>query len=123
MAQKAHRTYIPQKHIEYVLVYMAQKARHIWHKKDIQHMAQKAHTIQKAHIAQKAHGTHVAQKAHRTCMAHMAQKAHRTCMAHMAQKAHTGRSFNWAMGMGITRRPSDPPPKLFSIFGGEMGLF
>ena len=62
------------------------------------YMTQKAHRSHKAHIAQKAHGTHVA------------QKAHRTCMAHMAQKAHTGRFFNRAMGMGITRRPSDPPP-------------
>ena len=50
MAQKAHRTYIPQKHIEYVLVYMAHKA----------------HRTRKAHIAQKGHSTHMAQKAHRT---------------------------------------------------------
>ena len=50
MAQKAHRTYIPQKHMEYVMV----------------HMAYKAHRTRKAHIAQKGHSTHMAQKAHRT---------------------------------------------------------
>ena len=41
MAQKAHRTYIPQKHMEYVMV----------------HMAHKAHRTRKAHMAQKGHST------------------------------------------------------------------
>ena len=75
------------------------------------YMTQKAHRSHKAHIAQKAHGTHVA------------QKAHRTCMAHMAQKTHTGRFFNWTMGMGITRRPSDPPLNFFRLLVGRWGSF
>ena len=75
-------------------------------------MTQNAHRSHKAHIAQRGHVVHVA------------QKAPRTCTAHMAQKAHPGRFFKLSNGNGNYKEAlRSPPPKLFSIIGGEVGLF
>ena len=71
-------------------------------------------------MAQKGHSTHIAQKAHISRKAHIAQKAHGT---HMAQKHIQEDLFNWAMGMGITKRPSDPPPlNFFRLLVGRWAL-
>ena len=59
-------------------------------------------------------------------MEHMWHKKHIEHVWHIWHKKHIQDDFfNWAIGMGITKRPSDSPspPKLFSNIGGEVGLF
>ena len=58
-------------------------------------------------------------------MEHMWHKKHIEHVWHIWHKKHIQEDFfNWAMGMGITRRPSDPPPlNFFRLLVGRWGSF